>query len=184
MAKIGYIPGGFKPFTKGHFFLVEKAAAECDKVYVLVGQGDRERPGEFPIKGSAMAIIWKKFLTPIMPSNVEVVFAPSPIRVVYEKLGEADKNPDDQNIHVVYGDNKDLADNFKIEKLSKYMPNLVKQKRIILKPFERSSGVNISGTMMRKYLQMGLKGDFIQGLPEPVQSKGDAIWKLLGAEEV
>ena len=183
MSKIGYIPGGFKPFTKGHFFLVESAAAECDKVYLIVGQGDRERPGEFPIKGIDMMKIWKKFLVPAMPGNVEVVFAPSPIRVVYEKLGIEDKN-NTEDIHVIYGDNKDLADNFKPEKLAKYIPNLTKAKKLILKPFDRSKGVNISGTMMRKYLQLGLKDDFIQGLPGPVQSSGNAIWKILGAEEV
>jgi len=183
MAKIGYIPGGFKPFTKGHYFLVEKASHECDKVFLLVGQGDRIRPGEHPIPGSAMQVVWNKFLIPIMPGNVEVSFAPSPIRVAYEKLGAADKDPTDKNIHIVYGDNKDLADNFKKEKLDKYMPNLVKQKRLVLKPVERSSSVNISGTMMRKYLQLGLKDEFIQGLPDPVQAKGEAIWKLLGGQE-
>lgn len=183
MAKIGYIPGGFKPFTKGHYFLVEKAASECDKVFLVVGQGDRIRPGEFPIQGSVMMSIWKQFLIPIMPSNVEVTFASSPIRIVYEKLGEADKNPTNKDIHIVYGDNKDLADNFKEEKLTKYMPNLVKQKRLVLKPFVRSSGVNISGTMMRKYLQMGLKDEFIDGLPNPVQVQGDKIWKLFGGQE-
>lgn len=182
--KIGFIPGGFKPFTKGHYFLVEKAAQECDSVYLVVGQGDRVRPGEFPITGDAMTKVWQKYLIPAMPGNVKVVFAPSPIRFVWEKLGEADKKTNETaDLYVVFGDNKDLADNFKKDKLEKYVPTLLKQKRLVLKPFERASGVHISGTMMRKYLQLGLKDDFIAGLPAPVQSKGSEIFALLGGKE-
>lgn len=181
--KIGYLGGGFKPYTKGHHFLVESAAKECDVVYVIVGQADRARPGEHPILGSAMMTIWKKFLIPIMPGNVTVSFAPSPIRVIYEMLGAADKDPANNDVHVIYGDNVDLEHNFAIAKLSKYMPRLVQQNKIVLKPFKRASGINISGTMMRKYLQLGLKDEFIAGLPTPVQPKGDAIFSLLGGEE-
>jgi cytidyltransferase-like protein len=181
--KTGYIPGGFKPFTKGHYFLVERASTECDKIWLVVGQSDRIRHGEHPITNTQMMEVWKKFLIPVMPSNVEVSFAVSPISFVYKKLTEANADNESSGIQVIYGDDKDLTENFTEKKLSKYVPNLVSQNRVVLKPFSRTSNVNISGTMMRKYLQLGLREEFIDGLPESVQAHGNEIWTILGGEQ-
>lgn len=182
---IGLIGGGFKPFTKGHYHLVEKAAQECDKVILFVSTGDRKRKGEIAITWNQMDPVWEKFLKKIMPSNVEVIFHFQPIKGILDILIEANNNlaasgSESNNTYIIYSDPEDLAGNFSDKVQQKYFPGLLKNHQVIFKPVERTSGVNISGTQMRNYLATGNVRAFIKGLPKPVQVYGPDIFKMLG----
>jgi cytidyltransferase-like protein len=180
MTKIGYIGGGFKPFHAGHYALIQAAAKECDLVRLFVSTGDRNRMGEVPIKGSAMQEIWSKYLLNIMPQNIDVTFTPSPVRKIYETIGEEDKSADTDVLHIIYSDDADLGKNYPEKNLKRYFPRLSEIGKVAVKPYPRTATVNISGTTMRKFIELGLRNDFIDGLPEPVRNHGLKIWKLLG----
>ena len=176
--QIGIIPGGFKPYTKGHHFLVTKASSENDLVYLFVGMGNRIRPGQVPIMWSDMQTIWG-FIEGILPSNVEVSYVSNPIGSAINVLGEADSEGDNVSTFRLYGDPEDLKKNFTDAKLSKYAPSLVDNDQIIIMPVERTSNINISGTMMRQYLQDGNRDAFIDGLPDQLTKFGIEIFEIL-----
>lgn len=177
---IGLISGGFKPLTKGHYFLIQQAAKECDKVFLFVSTKDRARTGEIPLTWEQMAPVWKQFLEKAMPKNVKVVYHPAPIRGTMDTLIEANADPANENTYIVYSDAEDLAKNFPERAKQKYMNRLLANDQVIFKPFERAAGVNISGTKMRQFLQTGDIKSFISGLPEPVQLYGPKIFQMLG----
>lgn len=181
---IGLIGGGFKPFTKGHYHLVEKAAGECDEVILFVSTGDRKRKGEVPITWNQMNPVWEKFLKKAMPANVKVVFHFQPIKGIIDTLIEANDDvvaePRNNNTYIIYSDPEDMAGNFSQKTQLKYFPRLFKNHQVIFKPIERASGVNISGTQMRNFLATGNVKAFIEGLPKPVQVYGPDIFKMLG----
>ena len=60
--RIGLIAMSAKPFHAGHDGLVRMAAGECDAVHLYVSLSDRKRPGEIPILGSDMQIIWTRYI--------------------------------------------------------------------------------------------------------------------------
>jgi cytidyltransferase-like protein len=184
MTKIGYIGGSFKPFHAGHFALVQNAAKDCDAVKLYISTADRLREGEIPIKGATMQEIWARYLINSLPENVDVFFTSSPVRSIYEAIGEEDKGEDSETGHVIYSDDSDMQKNYPEKSLKKYFPRLSANSKVEVKPTPRTVTVNISGTAMRKYIQLGLCDDFIAGLPEPVKSYGNEIWKLLGGKAV
>ena len=87
--KIGLVPLSAKPYHAGHHYLVEMAANANDKVVIFASTSDRRRPNEYPISGESMKKIWVNEILPILPSNVDVVFGGSPVRKVYETIGDA-----------------------------------------------------------------------------------------------
>ncbi len=58
-------------------------------------------------------------------------------------------------------------------------PQGVKKKQVELRPVERSSTVNVSGTKMRKWLEDGDKEAFVKNLPSSIDK--DAVWDILSA---
>ena len=107
--KIGLVPVSAKPYHAGHHALVEMAASENDLVKLFVSTSDRQRKGEFPILGDDMVRVWKEELEGIMPGNVEIEYGGSPVRKVYDALGEADKDPANEDTIVVYSDPVDTC---------------------------------------------------------------------------
>lgn len=174
--KIGLVPMSAKPYHAGHDGLVRMAAAECDKVNLYVSLADRERPGEITIAGKDMATIWKGYIEPTLPANVDVHYVPNPVRASYEELGKANETGSKDKF-VIYSDPTDLAQNFPEKSLLKYAGNLYSNKQIIQRAVQRTETVNVSGTAMRQYLEAGDKASFVKNLPKNVN--GDAIWKLL-----
>lgn len=168
--KIGFIGGGFKPFTKGHFFIIQKAAQDNDLVHLYIGMGDRARPGELPITWVAMQKVWSKYLLKIMPSNVIVKPATNPVGSIYEQMMEYEASGN-QNLELyVYGDENDLRAYYTERKLSKYVPNLYAKGKVHMLGFDRAKGVNISGTELRRRISAGDAKGFMEGLPEPLQN--------------
>jgi hypothetical protein len=179
MATIGLIAMSAKPFHAGHDGLVRWAAKENDEVHLYVSLSDRMRPGELPILGSDMEQIWKRFIEPSLPGNVRVTYGGSPVRNVYEDIGEANEAGDTEDIFTIYADPEDLAQNFPEKSLDKYAGNLFHNGQIILKPIERTQTVNVSGTKMRQFLSTGDKKGFIANLPKEIDR--EAVWNILSA---
>lgn len=179
---IGLIAGGFKPFTAGHFFLVEEAARENDLVYLFVSTKDRVRSGQHPITWKQMKPVWK-ILQSILPSNVEVHFSDNPTTSQFDILVDAEKDPTNHNIYYFYADSKDIKryDNPRIRERT--LPRLYSSDQLIFKSFSRSSGVDVSGTMVRKALADGNLADFTKMMPSPAQQYAPKIFKLLGGRK-
>jgi cytidyltransferase-like protein len=177
---IGLVGGSFKPFTKGHYFLVEAASKIADKVILLVSTGDRVRKGEMPIFwNDQMETVWKMFLEKSMPKNVEVVYTNNPLTSIFKILGDANNNENDFNSYVLFGDLEDTAKNFPEKSLQKYFPRLMANDQVDLKAFDREKNVNISGTMMRDFVLKNDVESFTQNLPAPVQKWGQEIFDIL-----
>lgn len=181
---MGLVPMSAKPFHAGHYGLIERAANENDNVIVYVSLSDRKRKGELPIKGETMGTIWRQYLEPIMPDNVEVVYGGSPVRNVYEQLGEESKrfDEDDHDVatYTVYSDTEDLSKNFPERNMEKYAGSLWEAGLLDRKAVSRTSTVNVSGTKMRELLSSDAVEEFVEYLPDPLSDEArHAIWNML-----
>lgn len=178
---IGLIAGGFKPFTAGHYNLVQKASSECDEVKLFVSVGDRKREGELPLTWAQMQPIWNDYLEPAITElgNVDVVYAKQPIRSIYELLIDANADEGNMNTYVVYSDPEDMQKSYNDAMQMKYWPRLVENEQVILHIVDRGETGGISGTVMRKALAQGKMKSFISGLPEPVRIYGQDIYERL-----
>ena len=119
--KVGLVPVSAKPYHAGHHYLVELAAKSNDKVIVFVSTSDRYRREEYPVSGDAMKKIWVNEILSILPENVEVVFGGSPVRKVYEAIGDACESGDIETSYKIYSDVVDTKQNYPVENRNKYM---------------------------------------------------------------
>ncbi len=175
MTKYGLIAMSAKPFHVGHMAAIEKAASECDEVRVYVSLSDRKRPGELPIFGSDMKNIWQTELEKIMPSNVVVEYPRVPLSGLWS-FAETIEKSDDTDVELVfYADSEDLATNFSVEKIAKYLPRLSSLELTDREPTPRL----LSGTKMREYLADGNKEEFLRGLPSGIDKQ--FVWSTLTA---
>jgi cytidyltransferase-like protein len=178
---IALVAGSFKPYTMGHHYLVSKAAETADQVLLFVSNRDRKRPGEFPIVwNGSMELVWKNYIEGILPPNVKVKYVATPIRSIYEYLIKVDEKGDSNNLYVIYSDAEDMATSFSNQDIKKYFPNLAKAKKIVLRAFERGiDSPDVSGTMLRSYIQKGDIQSFAKALPAGVQKNAKSIISLL-----
>jgi cytidyltransferase-like protein len=174
--KVALIPGSFKPLHRGHWNLITTASKECERVLVSASTTDRDN-----IKGTTMAKIWCDIIVPKLPDNVTVTVLPnlSPIRHAYAMMDPTSfvrhAYPDAH--FVLYGDPQDLEGAFAMDKLKKYLPDLVECHRVSHRPVGREETFGISGTQMRDRLRRGDKAAFIADLPDVMDH--DRIWDLL-----
>jgi citrate lyase synthetase len=169
MANIGLVPMAAKPYHAGHDGLVRIAAQENDEVLLFVSLSDRDE-----VSGEAMGQIWKTMIEPTLPTNVKVAYGGSPVGNVYKVLGDADKEQS-EDVFSVYSDPTDIQENYKT--LDKYAGNLMAKGQVKLRPVERTSTVDVSGTKMRQLLAQGDKKAFISMLPKGID--GGKVWDLL-----
>ena len=158
--KIGLVPISAKPYHAGHHYLIETASAKNDKVIVYASTSDRKRKGEFPICGDTMRAIWQEEILKIMPENVEVVFGGSPVRKVYEIIGEACDDTSVLDTFTVYSDVVDTKMNYSAQNRKKYMEPLWSDNRVsfaaevIPESFIRGSGApDIRAEDVRRHLK-------------------------------
>ena len=128
--KIGLVPISAKPYHAGHHYLIETAAAKNDRVIVFASTSDRKRKGEFPVCGKTMHGIWQDEILKIMPENVDVVFGGSPVRKVYEAIGDACDDSSSLDVFTVYSDVVDTKMNYSTKNREKYMEPLWSDNRI------------------------------------------------------
>ena len=158
--------GGFKPPTKGHFNVIEKAAEqnpEIDDIIIYVGAGERDGISQ----GESLQIweLYKKYLP--IKTIVEPVKAPvgdilryakeHPDETVLWIIGARENNPEDFN---------DIAS--RTRTIDKY-PNL--QLRVI----QTAGGV--SGTAARKAVRDNNKEQFFHLIPD-IEEK-EQVWDIV-----
>lgn len=176
MATIGLIAGSYKPYHAGHDAIIRLAARECDEVHLYVSVSDRTRPGEAPIRGADMATLWQQTIEKSLPSNVKVTYGGSPIGNIWKELGSANENKS-QDDYVIYSDPIDIGTNFKDNLLEKYCGDLYGRGNVRLRPVDRSSTVEVSGTRMREFLAKGDKENFSKFLPKGIDA--ELVWNTL-----
>jgi len=177
--KIGLYGGGFKPLTKGHFEVIQRASKENDLVKLYVSTGDRIRKNEHPIFWSDMEQVWKRIIEKSLPKNVQVFYVPAPIKPIVQNALELTADSDD--VLTVYADPEDMDNIFYQKRLEKLRDVITSKKLNLIKLVRGSDTSNISGTMMRKFLELGLKDNFIKSLPAPLRKYGSYIFiKLNG----
>ena len=181
--KIGLVPISAKPYHAGHHALVELASSQNERVILFVSTSGRRRPGEFPIEGEDMVRIWQEHLENIMPGNVEVVYGGSPVRKVYEEVGEACE-VGSEDVYTIYSDPEDTSSNYSQVYRDKYMQPLCDLGQVKfaaeLDPDSVTRGVgtpNISGTKVRTHLESGDFDNFQAAMPAGVNAR--AIFDIL-----
>ena len=187
---MGLIGGGFKPLTKGHYNLIQKAAAECEQVIVFVSTGDRCRPGEFDITWDMMKPVWKKYLVPALKAlgNVSVRYVNIPIRGIMDTLVQANMDEtDSKRKYAIYSDAEDTKyfkrNSYAPQKQELYWPELYANKQVVLRSVLREETGGISGTKMRLALERGTLRTFKSGLPAPVKPYAKEIFDLIVSEK-
>lgn len=168
-----------KPVSKGHWALIKRASTENDRVVVFVSTSDRgsdSSDDDAQIKGSDMVEIWERHLKMHLPANVEIVFGGSPIRKIYEMLGNANEKGS-VDIFRVYSDPNDIAARFAYDKQVKYFGELVKHKQVEFVGVDRIDEFDVSATQMRKLLKHGMKESFMTLLPDEIDR--EAVWNSL-----
>lgn len=178
---IALVAGSFKPYTAGHHFLISQAASTADQVILFVSNKDRARPGELPVVWKdSMELVWKQYIEKILPKNVKVKYVGVPVREIYEYLAKAEEAGSTDNLYIVYSDAEDLVRNYPAKSLMKYFPTLAKAKRIALRPFERGiDSPDVSGTMLRRFIQSGDIENFAANLPSALQGHAKKIINLI-----
>jgi len=182
--KIGLVPMSAKPYHAGHHYLIELAAEASDKVIVFASTSDRRRPGEYPVTGEAMQKIWAKEIIPSLPKNVDVVFGGSPVRKVYETIGDACESGDMETKYLVYSDLVDTKENYSSENRLKYMNPLWSAGQVTFpaeqlpEAFIRGAGApDIRAEDVRQHLQNNDFIAFSECMPQTINSY--VCWQYL-----
>jgi phosphopantetheine adenylyltransferase len=168
---VALIPGGFKPPTLGHFYLVNEIAKrpEVSKAIVLIGHKDRD--GITKEESEQIWNVYKKYL----PSNVEIQLSqnPSPITDVSSII----KNDSTSFYFPVVGirGEEDMGDLKRFDSLKgkydNFEPIVIKSER---------EGDRISGTNARLAVLNGEFESFQRYLPTELSDEDrDKIWSIL-----
>ena len=201
--KIGIVPMSAKPYHRGHHYLVTTAASENDKVLLFVSTSDRIKPDQTPIYGEDMESIWKTYLEPIMPLNVEIEYGGSPVRKVFQTLEAPEKiiasGGSIEDVYTIYSDKEDTEQNYTVGRISKrtqlppevspaqkYFPALLSNGHVEFaaeknpEMFERGKGApDISGTEMRRKIGAEEFDSFKSDLPDLDDASKSQIYDKL-----
>jgi len=160
--------GGFKPPTKGHFTVVEKALSdfpEIDEFKIFVGGGVRD--GITQEESIKIWDIYKKYLS----DKIDVEPSVAPVKSV---LGYAKDHPEEKIYWILgarEGDEEDLKD---IESRTK---SLDKYPNIEVKVITTAGGV--SGTKTRAAIKSDNKEQFLHLIPNVDPREQEQIWDIL-----
>jgi len=180
---ISLIGGGFKPFTVGHYSLVEEALGMSDEVRLFVSTSNRRRKGELPIQWSGqMDIIWKKYIENILPGEVSTYYVKNPLVAMWDTLDKAEENPKDENIYAIFGRPNDLVKYFPIIKLKKRFPRLMENGQIYF--HSPKNLLPISATALRKSIQDNDVIEFSKGLPAGLRASAEEILRILSKKNI
>lgn len=169
-----------KPYHKGHDHLIRRAARESDVLEVYASLTDRGKKtlGEKVIRGSTMEKIWREYIIPSLPSNVDVTLShTSPVTLVFSSLEEYERGHAGIESITLWGGDDDV-NNWRDEVLQKHMPLLVGG-NILRKQVIPRSEVEISGKQMREHLFHGRFLPFKDNLPNVLLPVGDDIINIL-----
>lgn len=177
--KIGIIAGGFKPFTSGHMFMVEKAAKENKEVYLFVSITDRIRKNEYPIYWKQMEIIWSQFIAPFLSPKVKVFYSPNPLAALIDHLKIVNNDSNNKDKYTFYADSNDVK-HMENDRIKITLSRIITNNQLQTSPVNREKNINVSGTMARQALSENNKTKFITMLPEYQQKLyGELIFNIL-----
>jgi len=173
---VGLVPMSAKPFHKGHMFLIEEASRVCTDVIVYVSTSNRSRKGEITIYGEDMQRVWEDIISKYLPENVRCFYGGSPVRKVYEFLGDiSEQEMQSEKTYAIYTGQED-ASRYK----SKYYESI--KDKVWIESFERGDdSPNISGTLMRAYLSNSSQDKFLflDGLPDMEDEDKEEVFNIL-----
>lgn len=173
--KVGILCGSYKPFHLGHWNLMKKASEENNKVILLVSLKDRDN-----ILGSDMALIWKNYILPHLPNNVNPVFIDgSPLTRLFKilRLREADTSSNYQ--FFIYSTPEDINLKFNNDLLTQICPKLLGTEILNLVPVKRSDTCDISGSQMREFISNCDYKAFSKNMP--IEFDNQAIFDILAS---
>ena len=158
--------GGFKPPTKGHYAVIEKAAEqdpEIDDIIIYVGSGERDGIGQ----GESIQIweLYKKYLP--LKTRIEPSKAP-----VGDVLRYAKEHPEEEVLWIIgarENNPEDFADISSRTRTIGNYPNI--QLRII------QTGGGVSGTAARKAIKDNNKEQFFHLIPD-IEEK-EQVWDIV-----
>ena len=169
-----------KPYHKGHDHLIRCAARESDVLEVYASLTDRGKKtlGEKVIRGTTMEKIWREYIIPSLPPNVDVTLShTSPVTLVFSSLEEYERDHAGIESITLWGGDDDV-NNWRAEVLQKHMPLLVGGNILHKRVIPRSE-VEISGKQMREHLFHGRFLPFKDNLPNVLLPVGDAVINIL-----
>lgn len=115
---IGFIGGSFKPPHIGHYKMLVKAAAMCDRIHIVIS--DRVRDG---ITAEQSYKVWEQYVhsnaSLAAGSSVTLDIVPvTPIRAIYETVNEMNDSPDASETDVYLY--TDVADSERYNRMGAY----------------------------------------------------------------
>jgi hypothetical protein len=202
---IGIVPMAAKPLHLGHWNIIEKAAENCDIVYLIVS-GKSRASGNVTITGEQMGEIWMKILKRYLPGNVVLSFSSS--TPISSTTGVISKFVNEPNVlFYVYSGEPDATRGEDVQIMSKakeaagkrgasdrVVPKVVETMLIPselykMEEFKQLQETpefskipdpdRVSGTLMRLALQYGTKSVFFALLPRVSDSDKAGIWNIL-----
>ena len=187
---IGFYPGSFKPFHRGHYESILAAKNKVDELIVVASTADRVRPGEFPLSGKASIEYLEKYIKPALEEKgITLVVDSSPMKYTYDEVTKLDHL---ENIEVYLFAGKEDMDRFNERSLLRNFPNLVATDRV--KPVEtdvimgQEGSDRVSGTAAREAIKSDDVESFKSMLPDipSVQRNANEIMQLFkdGAKEI
>lgn len=161
---LGFYPGSFKPFHRGHWESCLSASQQVSKLVVVATTVDRVRPGEFPIAGKATAQYMKDYISPALRAHKIklVLVGGSPIKYVFDEIMKLEQGGEGSTSVVLFAGAED-TDRFSTAALRKQFPRLWKQKllkvsvldTVGLEDQDTTTGDRLSGAATRECLRSG-----------------------------
>ncbi|MCK9273098.1 hypothetical protein M0P65_06135 [Candidatus Gracilibacteria bacterium] len=162
-----YVIAG-KPVHLGHWRVIEKISKEHKDVMLFISTSNRDN-----ISGKDMFDIWVDYLIPILPQNVHCIFSDSPMHELIHIIDFS--NSQRKYLYLseftIYADDFDIIQLKSNEKLAFSF--------VHFKGINRLSTVDISGTLMRQFLESDIKQSFIKYLPPVNDEIKEKIWYKL-----
>lgn len=176
--KIALIAGGFKPFTAGHSFLINKASSECDTVFLFASMSDRIRKNQHPITWKQMEPIWASYILPNLQQNVCTIFCKNPTEELFNLLIEANEAIVPTKTYICYTDDKDVS-YISSDRVLKNFENLIQRSLLKYVSVNRGTNIDVSGTLMRESIKNDNFAQFESILPEYMQFDSKKIFQGL-----
>ena len=169
--KLGlYVVAG-KPVHLGHWKVIDKISKENENVILFISTSDRDK-----ISGKDMFEIWLDYLIPILPKNVHCIFSDTPMQELMHLIDfcNSHKNLLYLELITVYADDIDILSLKNNDRLAKDFIKFI--------GIKRQDTVDISGTLMRQFLDNNVKESFLNYLPPVGLEHKYKIWNKLKNE--